>query len=192
MTTIGILLAAGRSERFGPENKLLAPFQNTPLVSHAANALRAVPTDGLIIVTRSNEVAALLPDFDMVAPTEAATDQSASLHAGISAAAEQGAHRALVVLGDMPLIQATHLQDVLALCTEDQAAASTDGNRRLPPACFPKALFSTLIAQNGDKGARTILSALDSRQLVRADRAHLTDVDTQSDLETLHAKRDKN
>ena len=39
MKTLGVLLAAGASRRFGAEDKLLAPWQGQPLVMAASRAL---------------------------------------------------------------------------------------------------------------------------------------------------------
>ena len=63
MRTVGILLAAGQSRRFGPTDKLMAPLHGRPLVTYAAATLRAVAPDVLIAVTSSEIVAAELDGF---------------------------------------------------------------------------------------------------------------------------------
>ena len=99
MTLAAILLAAGRSERFGAQDKLLADYRGAPLVSYAADALRDLSPDVLIAVTGSDRVAAILSDFTIVSPNGPGTGLSDSLRAGISTAHEHGVDRVLVVLG---------------------------------------------------------------------------------------------
>ncbi|MEM6479334.1 MAG: nucleotidyltransferase family protein [Pseudomonadota bacterium] len=177
----GIMLAAGRSRRFGRADKLIAPYEARPLICHAATALSAIRPEHLIVVTRSSRVAALLPGWHVVAP-EAGLPQSASLRAGIAAAIERDAQRALIVLGDMPAVTKPLLEAVVARMGEGQAAAATDGKRRLPPAGFPKAYFSDLMAAQGDQGARALLAQIPGPQLVLAKASELHDVDRPADL----------
>ena len=137
MTTVAILLAAGASRRFGEADKLLAPFRGRALIGHAAQAVRQCGADACLAVVTSDAVAAQLEGFDFVRPPEAPPAQSDSLRAGIAAALVRGATRVLVVLGDMPFVDAAILKAVLARATADSASAVTDGARRAPPACFP-------------------------------------------------------
>lgn len=64
-----LLLAAGMSRRFGPEDKLLADLNGMPMVAHAARALDLVGPDRRIAVTGSDAVGNLLSaeGFDIVA-----------------------------------------------------------------------------------------------------------------------------
>ena len=183
MKTAGLLLAAGRSERFGTQDKLLAQVRGAPLVTHAMAALRGIGPDVLIAVTRSEEVAQLFGPCEVVAPEGPL--QGDSLRAGIAAAVRHGADRALVVLGDMPLVGTDHLQAVLARCTARTASATTDGTRPMPPACFPGVLFPALLKIEGDQGARDLIMAIPEDGLVRAGPERLADVDTSADLDRL-------
>ncbi len=181
MITTGILLAAGKSRRFGTGNKLLANLNGRPLVSYAADSLRASSCDELIAVVADSEVAKLLADFKPVSPT-GATMLSSSIRSGIRYAQEHGAARALLVLGDMPNVTPMHLSEVLALATTLQAAASTDGVRRSPPACFPACEFARLTEIDGDRGASDLLASLPKSQLAVAAPNELRDVDRPEDL----------
>lgn len=184
MSQIGILLAAGASRRFGAANKLLAPLKGRPLVTHAADALRATGLDHLIVVVRSEEVADQMPGFDPVIPDAADPTQSDSLRAGIARAEAMGAQRAVIVLGDMPFVTADIIAKVIAHCTHNTPAAATDGTRPIPPVCFPGTFFDRLARLEGDRGAALLLS--DAR-LLQAEPRALWDVDTPDALAAAEA-----
>lgn len=154
----GILLAAGHGRRFGQGNKLLADWHGTPVVVHAAQALRGAAPDQLIAVVRDARVAALLPGFRIVMAREAES-MSDSLRLGLAAAQ---ADKALIVLGDMPAVPPAHLAALVRACAPDRAAASAwhapDKLRPGVPACLPRAMFAAARRIRGDQGARELLA----------------------------------
>lgn len=184
---IGLVLAAGRSTRFGADNKLLSPLRGRPLAGWAAQAMRDVPLDHRLVATSSEEVAACFEGFDVVAGAGPLAGQADNLRAGVARAAALGADRLLIVLADMPLVDTSLLEAVLAACTDDHASAATDGRRRMPPACFPKADLAALGRLQGDRGAGELLRALPETALVRVSEAQLSDVDTAEDLARLNS-----
>lgn len=184
--TAGLLLAAGRSRRFGDGDKLLADLGGRPLVAHAAGALRRAAPGRLIAVVRSAEVAGALEGFEIVRVSGDA--QSGSLRAGIARVLEQGAERCLVVLGDMPFVSADHHRAVMARADTEGSAATTDGDRRLPPACFDAGAMAEILTLDGDRGAAPLLRALPQGALVRAPGEMLADVDTPAELAALRAR----
>jgi molybdenum cofactor cytidylyltransferase len=181
--TACLLLAAGRSSRFGASNKLLAPFRGRPLVTQPAEALRSLTLDTRIAVTADRRVAALLPGFDIVA-AEPEGAQSDSLHSGVRRAQALGADRLLVVLGDMPLVTPDLLTRVLRASVGPGAAAATDRGLRTPPAAFAADRFDALLATTGDRGAGAMLRDLPDEALVAAPGL-LADIDTAGDLAAL-------
>jgi molybdenum cofactor cytidylyltransferase len=189
VTTAALLLAAGQSRRFGDADKLLAPLDGKPLVTHAADMLRFAGLAPLIAVTASDDVAALLEGFLTVPLGAGPAAQSRSLAAGIAAAEAEGADRVLVVLGDMPRVTADLVRDVVSRCPEGGAAAAFDGIRPMPPACFDRALFPALRDMTGDRGAAPILRALPPEALVTASSDLLIDIDTPEKLASLEAGR---
>jgi molybdenum cofactor cytidylyltransferase len=182
MNTVGVLLAAGPSQRFGPADKLLASHRGRPLVAHAADALRAADFDALIAVVANPEVGAALKDFHIVPPGSRIASQAQSLRAGIARAQELAADRAVIVLGDMPGVTPELLRRVVKRCTADTPSATTDGTYLGPPACFPARLFDALLALEGDHGARALLKTLPDAALIRVDGTRLQDIDTPDDL----------
>lgn len=97
--TAGILLAGGRSSRFG-SNKALALFRGRPLISHAARLLADLFAETLLV---TNSPA----DYDFLNwPMSADIFPGAGPLAGIHAALTKVAALRLFVVGcDMPLVQ---------------------------------------------------------------------------------------
>lgn len=169
MQTVGILLAAGRSVRFGAD-KRQALFRGLPLIEHAARAMRQARLDHRIVV------GAPLAGFQVV---DVQGLQSDSLRAGVQAAL--GAQRILIALADMPLVDAALLDEVVANCPPGGASAAQDGGPPMPPACFDVALFPALLELSGDRGAGALLRGLAPSCIVPAP-GKLADVDRPEDL----------
>jgi molybdenum cofactor cytidylyltransferase len=173
----GILLAAGRSTRFGTEDKLLAPLQGRPLLHHAADAMRAAPLAWRFLV-RSDATDGLA-DFETITVPRG-QEMSRSLATGIAAASRVGADAALVTLGDMPFVTAAQLGVLIHACeSADCLIASGDSTRRSPPALFGSNWFAELAAAQGDAGGRRLLARA---TLLSAPPGMLHDIDTAADL----------
>lgn len=183
MPTAILLLAAGASRRFGPQNKLLTLFQGKPLVRHAADAALAVPAARHLVVVSDPQVEALFPDFRKVV-VNPGLPQAESLKAGVAVAAALGMSRVLVVLGDMPCVPQSLMQAVLDR-GENLPAAATDGEGIFPPACLPASIFPAVAELGGDRGAGAILRHLPPEQRVLAPAGALADIDRPDDLAAL-------
>lgn len=175
MIRAGLLLAAGASRRFGAQDKLLAPLDGRPLVTHAARALRESDLDLLIGVVRSNDVAGLLNGFEIVKPLEVDPLQADSLRAGVGRARALGADSVTIILGDMPFVTTRMIDDVTRMSTDTHPAAAMDGKRPIPPVCFASTFFEKLAALEGDRGAASLLS---DALLLEGSAGALQDIDT--------------
>ncbi len=155
-----ILLAAGRSERFGAKDKLAHDWRGKPLVRHVADRLAAMPFAAhLAIVTPDN--ATRFPDcFEEAVNKDPARGLSHSIALGIGALAERDLDACLIALGDMPLVPRQHFAALVdALETADNAiVASANGGRAQVPALFAAKHFAELAQLAGDNGARDLLS----------------------------------
>ncbi len=179
MITAGVVLAAGRSTRFGAQDKLLADLGGRPLVAHAAAAMAAVPLDLRIAVVRTDAAAAQFQGWRIA---RAAGQHSDSLRAGVAAAREAGAARLLIALGDMPWVTPGLLVRLLAACEDARPAFARQGGHLTPPACFPEILFDALSGISGDRGAGGL--RLQSERVIALDAPSesMRDVDTFADL----------
>ncbi len=108
----GILLAAGRGERFG-DDKLLHDLVGRPLITHAVGNCLASPLDHLVVVTgdAGNQVEARVreyfgddPRLVLVNNPGAARGHMTSVKAGLRAL-PAGFDAAIIFLGDMPLVE---------------------------------------------------------------------------------------
>lgn len=178
---VGLLLAAGRSRRFGGD-KLLHPLPDgTPMVLASARALSAVLPRTVAIIRRGNEsVAELLAAHGV--ETKIAEDADAGMGASLAAgvAATAGACGWLVALGDMPFIRPQTVAQVAnELGRGAGLAAPSYLGRRGHPVGFAAHHRDRLLQLKGDEGARGLLQqCADELALVECnDPGVLLDID---------------
>jgi len=178
-----VLLAAGRSSRFGG-GKLAADLRGTPLGLHAAVELGDIPFGARVAITGGGDG----PDFtacgfDVVVNDDGASGMSRSVRLGVAHARACAAKAVMIVLADMPCVTAAHVRRLLAAAEGPGAVVvSSDGTRASPPALFGADRFDALMVLQGDEGARGLIAA--GRRVVTG-AAELLDVDTRADLEHL-------
>lgn len=180
MRTLGVLLAAGASRRFGPEDKLLTPYNESPLINNAARALLSANCDSVIAVTSSTAVAAVLPkgiEALKVAPNKTMTE---SLEAASLFAQNGDYEQILVVLGDMPGISAVILQTLMQL--EGPNRACIYGGARMPPALLKCADLNSVFKHYSDSGARQLIATIPPASLLPLTANQALDIDRQEDL----------
>ena len=185
-TTALILLAAGKSERFGLSDKLTAMFLGKPLGMHAVTALEAVPFARRIVVKDGGALDYASRWYELGQNLTPELGLSLSVRLGIAAARGEGIEAALIALADMPRITATHVHRLYeAVEGPDSVVASSDGVRPRPPVLFGAGRFDALERLEGDTGARDMILA--GRHVVTTPD-ELIDVDTEEELEALLAK----
>jgi molybdenum cofactor cytidylyltransferase len=154
-----ILLAAGRSLRFGAD-KLRQPLADgTPLALAAARNLAAALPGALAVVNGADaELVALLQGAGLqvsVCP-RAQQGMGASLAWGV--AQTTSADGWLVALADMPFIAPATLRAVAAaVCQPRAIAAPLHAGRRGHPVAFGRDHGAELSRLGGDRGARVLL-----------------------------------
>jgi molybdopterin-guanine dinucleotide biosynthesis protein A len=188
----GIVLAGGRSTRFGSD-KLAASLDGVPLVRRAVEALTAV-TDGVIVVLPPGVERDDLPeDVTVTHDAQEGEGPLAGLHTGLLAAVRTD--QVIVAGGDMPELQPAVLR--LLLDTLDDASvdavALADGDRPrpLPIALrtWPAADAVHTLLHAGRRRLRDVLDSLrtgviDEATWTELDPARLTlrDIDEPGDL----------
>lgn len=189
MNTIGLLLAAGRGQRFDPSgarNKLLALLPGGELVVVAsARAMLAVFSHVIAVVPTDGALADALRALgcDVTVCDAASSGMAASLVHGLRHS-PLGADGWVIALGDMPRVAPSTI-DALRIAIEAGAgiAAPVYAGRRGNPVAFGAAYLPRLLALQGDQGARALLSTEPVTQIAVADPGILHDIDTPSDLE---------
>jgi molybdenum cofactor cytidylyltransferase len=187
---VGVLLAAGRGERFGAA-KLRAPLPEgrsagVPVGVAALRNLKQAVGD-VVAVVRPGDTAlaeALRREGADVAVAERAGEgMGASLAAGVAATPAQAG--IVVALADMPWVEpATIARVAAAIAAGASLAAPFCNGARGHPVGFAPRHRDALLALRGDEGARAVLAAhaADIARVDVDDAGVLRDVDTPADL----------
>jgi len=204
---VGILLAAGRAQRFDGTQKMLAPVPNengeraVPLVRLAVLGLCEAGLDHVVVLGREAEaVRAAVADLGSSFVVNAAFESgmSSSLRAGVEYALEhwRAADGVLIALGDQPLAGS----GIVELLVERFRSVPDDPGRPLVvvpryrgelgnPVLFDRTLAPELLAVTGDRGARGVVERDPTRvSYVDFDRMPPRDVDTPADVTALSAE----
>lgn len=178
MIVAAVLLAAGRSTRFGAADKIAAELDGVPLGLHAARTIAALPLALRYVVTGATPRD--YPGFEIVPNLRPEAGLSRSIALGVAAARAAGAQAVLIALADMPCVAAEHFLRLIERADgPDALVASTDGGHRTPPAVFGADWFDELEALSGDRGARDLLQR---GTAISAAPGDLLDIDTPDDL----------
>lgn len=182
-----ILLAAGRSERFGDSDKLQQAFLGKPLAFHVVTALEAMPFKARLAVCSGSALDFGSRGYRVIHNDDPGDGMSGSVKLGVAAARAIGCDAVVIVLADMPRVTATHLYRLLEAATgPDAVIASSNGVHPSPPAVFGADQFEALLTLEGDEGARAMVRA--GRHVI-APEAELLDIDRPEDMERLRALR---
>jgi molybdenum cofactor cytidylyltransferase len=180
--SVAVLLCAGLSRRFGPGNKLLAPLAGKPLVAHAAELCTHMPFAARLAVVPPDDPAleALLLGlgFLLVVNPRPEAGKDSSLRLGLTSALARGSRGILILLGDMPHIEPSHLRALSGAANDGQAAISRAGSTTLPPTLFPAELARQAVEQ-ADRPVRLFLG---HPAEVAAPPSMLTDYDRPEDF----------
>jgi molybdenum cofactor cytidylyltransferase len=181
-----VLLAAGRSRRFGGADKLAERFLDQPLAFHVVTALEAVPFHSRIAVVSQPSLDFAARGYTVIENPTPEEGQAGSLRLGVAAAQARGASAVMIALADMPRVTATHIYRLLDQAEgADPVLASSNGVHPTPPALFGASHFAELLACEGDAGARALVRG--GRHIV-ASADELIDVDTPEQLDALRAR----
>jgi len=180
-----VILAAGRSSRMGGPNKLLATLDGEPMIRRVARAVLASRASPAILVTGAAraQVEAAVAGLDVIPVhnPDYADGLAGSLKTGLAALPPE-AEGVFVVLGDMPLVTATHLDrliDAFAAAGEGAIVVPTHRGERGNPVLWSARYLPEMADLQGDEGARRLLAShADALVEVELDEGVRLDVDT--------------
>ena len=182
-----VLLAAGRSERFGAADKLQEPFLGQPLAFHVVTALEQVPFAARFAVCSHTDLDFANRGYTVLHNPAPGDGMAGSLKLGVAAARDLGCAGVVIALADMPRVTAAQIYRLLDAATgPESVVASSNGVHPTPPAVFGAAQFDALLVLEGDEGARALIRA--GRHVI-APEAELLDIDRPEDLERLRSLR---
>jgi molybdenum cofactor cytidylyltransferase len=183
---VGLLLAAGRGQRFGTDKRLhLLPDGRPMAVAAAAHLAQACRRCLVVIGPHDDHLARLLAaqGFATVRCPEASAGMGHSLAAGVRASAD--APGWVVALADMPFIHPTsHHAVAQALRAGASLAASSYHGQRGHPVGFASTWREPLSQLTGDQGGKQLLRAHADQLLLcpTEDPGVLRDIDRPDDL----------
>lgn len=196
-----MVLAAGRSKRYGRANKLLSPVHGQPLLWWTLDAVSASSARPVVIVTgherslverslceyrqRHRRAPRLLTVFN----PRYRRGMSGSLQTGLRRLPESSAG-ALIVLGDMPALRPGLIESLIEAWNPSLEAVQpiADG-RRGNPVLLSRRIFTAIDELEGDQGARRILQRSRRLELVETREDIGFDVDRRRDLRRPGLKR---
>ncbi len=186
-STVGILLAAGQSTRFGG-NKLLYPLSDDiPMVLQSARKLNSVMSTAVAVVDDLNsEVSKLLirEGMQVIENPHASAGMGTSIACGVaSMAAAQGW---VIVLADMPYIPESIIRSIVTgLGQGADIIAPVYQQQRGHPVGFSARHMRALTLLHDDRGAQGIIQLNShSVELIKTtDRGVIDDIDTKESIQ---------
>ncbi len=186
-----VVLAAGASQRFGAENKLLADFGGAPLILRVVGEVAGSGVGETVVVTGCDEARITqVLEHASVRFRHNPNWQSgigSSIAAGIDAL-RSAVDGAFVVPGDMPRLSSALLLQLAAAFDESRRHAivfPTVAGEQRSPVLWPRRFCPDLLRLSGPVGGKAILQAhaAEGVAVPIEDSRMLDDVDTPQDLE---------
>ena len=181
-----LVLAAGRSTRMGPVNKLLAPLGGRAMVRAVVDELAGSSVRPVVVVTghEAGRVQEALAGSGvrLVHNPEYRQGLSGSIRTGLAALPESS-EAAVICLGDMPLVTATHVDRLAAAFDPAEGreiCVPVFEGKRGNPVLFARRFFDEMAEVRGDVGARHLIDEYEEYvcEVAMGDRAVLVDVDS--------------
>ncbi|MCX7172131.1 MAG: methylmalonyl Co-A mutase-associated GTPase MeaB [Proteobacteria bacterium] len=188
-----LVLAAGRSSRMDGSNKLLELLDGIPLVLRVVNAALASHVISVTVVTghaaEQVETAIAGRKVTLRRNPDYAEGMASSLRCGIDSLPAD-IDGALVLLGDMPLINAAHIDALIGqFASQPAIVVPMKHGQRGNPVIWPRNCFAEIRSLQGDQGARQLLARHAGliTKLEMASDAIFADVDTPEMLAALNS-----
>ena len=181
-----LVLAAGRSTRMGPVNKLLAPFGGRAMVRAVVDELAGSSVRPVVVVTGHEagrvEEALAGAGAHLVHNPGYRQGLSGSIRAGLAELPES-AEAAVICLGDMPLVTSAHVDRLVAAFDPAEGreiCVPVFEGKRGNPVLFARRFFDEIAGVRGDVGARHLIGEYEEYvcEVAMGDRAVLVDVDS--------------
>lgn len=186
MSSLAIVPAAGRSERFGLP-KLSVDFEGEPLISRTLRALVEGGVARIVVVAATAATFDRLPGFDdprvmLTLNPDPKRGMFSSLQTGLATAEGDPI---LILPGDMPFVRSRTVAAVLAAyAAQPGIIVPTFAGRHGHPIALPASIRAAALVAPATSALDALLvaSRLLKRELLVDDEGVLRDVDTPSDL----------
>jgi molybdenum cofactor cytidylyltransferase len=187
----GLLLAAGRSTRFGAD-KLTATLHGETVVRLSARALASLDAVYVVVPPAADAMTQALSQLDVRFVINLVRDEgmASSIRAGVATFGPE-VDAVVIALGDQPLASPAVTLALRERWARGGASAVVPMYADGPghPVLFDRACFPELVALHGDNGARGVLRALGDRCVgVPVEGDAPADVDTAEALVALESR----
>ncbi len=181
-----IVLAAGKSSRMAPANKLFVQIDGRSLIEHAVAAATGsqAATTVVVLGNEADRVRAILAGraATLVDNPDYASGLASSLRAGL-AAVPADCEGAVVLLADMPGVTSAHVDRLIAAFSPLEGRAicvAARNGKRGNPVLWAQRFFAEMAALEGDQGARGLVRRHEESvcEVDMPDDGVLTDLDT--------------
>lgn len=181
-----VILAAGRSRRMGPKNKLLQEIDGVTMVARVAWSALASRARPVVVVTghQKGAVRAALADAEVAFAhnPDFAEGLSTSLACGLDGL-PAGVDGAVICLGDMPWVGAALIDRLIEAFDPAEGRAicvPTHRGKRGNPVLWAARYFDEMRQVSGDTGARHLIGVHGEAvcEVEWGDDAVLVDIDT--------------
>ncbi len=188
-----VVLAAGRSSRMAPANKLLTEIDGRAMVERAVDAALASQARPVVVVTGhdGDRVRDALADRDVavIGNPDYAQGLSTSIRAGL-VHLPKDIDGAIFILGDMPRVTAAHIDRLIAAFNPAEGrgiCVPTYRAKRGNPVLWSARYFAAMQALEGDTGARGLFGEHADQvcEVEMSDDGILLDIDTPDALAAL-------
>lgn len=187
-----IVLAAGRSLRFGGENKLMARVSGKPLYEHTLNRLEGFWGFPRFVVTGYREIEKKAEEMGMCAVINRKPELgiSRSIQLGLKTCLEENPdiQGVLFSVCDQPNLHPATIQKLLntAGLHKKQIICTSHQGRPGNPVLWDREFFSELMQLAGDNGGKQIMAEIPGKvRYVEAHAKELQDIDYKSDISDL-------
>lgn len=160
-----VIMAAGSSRRFG-KNKLLTNWNGKPLITYA---MEAVPAElETVVVSQYPEILSLARRQGFLALENTCPEDGISRTIRIGLEALKNCDGVLFLVADQPNLRRETVERLVALWRThpENIAGLTAAGQWGNPFLFPAALFSELLALEGDTGGRQVIRRYKERILL--------------------------
>ncbi|TCS80225.1 xanthine dehydrogenase accessory factor [Muricomes intestini] len=187
-----VVLAAGRSLRFGGENKLLTTVSGKPLYEHTLARLEGFWDFSRFVVTGYHEIEKRAEELGMhsVINLEPELGISHSIQMGLKACLEENPdiQGVLFSVCDQPKLHPATIQRLLntAGLHKGQIICTANQGRPGNPVLWDRKFFPKLMSLSGDNGGKQIMAEIPEKiRYVEAHAKELHDIDYKSDISDL-------
>ncbi|GLK90463.1 nucleotidyltransferase family protein [Pseudomonas turukhanskensis] len=187
VNVVGLMLAAGRSRRFGADKRQIELAPGASLLVTSLDVARACLAELWLVLRLDDKPQALgVPaGVEVVFSAGAEQGMGHSLADGMVAlSAQSSADAVAILLGDMPWIAPATFGQLLSQASADHIVVPTCDGEPGHPVIFGRRFWPELLRVGGDSGAKSVLLANPAavRRVAVADSGILRDVDTPAAL----------